>query len=213
MQLHAHRDGVAGSHSQGVRCCSLRRSHSAELAGPHLGNVLAGAAVNLVSVAQCLSGTRRARVTPPFLALLMATPYWSIPFILDHIWSAVVGQPPIYALRTPIHSLVGMAPCQRDGLLVQLQGATLGIGGVVAILVVAQARAATRAAPTRLPVGLSQMAALILHYSKPGASITRALVTQGCATVGAATRLEKAWVAPSLGRYRVGLERTGRSVV
>src|SRR3712207_4546931 len=51
-------------------------------------------------------------------------------------------------------------PCR-----LQLQGAMFGHGDVGATLVVAQAGAATRAAPTPPPDGLSQMAALILHYA------------------------------------------------
>lgn len=68
---YAHRAGIEGTISQGVRRCRLRRSRYVGLAKTHLGHVLTAAALNYVRVGEWLAGTPRATTRcSPFVVLM-----------------------------------------------------------------------------------------------------------------------------------------------
>ncbi len=70
-QADARRAGVEATLSQGVRRCGLRRSRYIGQDRTHLGQVLTGASLNFVRVAEWLTGTPRARTRRSPCATLM----------------------------------------------------------------------------------------------------------------------------------------------
>ena len=69
---YAHRAGIEGTISQGVRRCGMRRSRYRGHARTHLGHVLTAASINFVRVADWLAGVPRARTRHSAFARLMS---------------------------------------------------------------------------------------------------------------------------------------------
>lgn len=71
-QLYAHRAGVEGTLSQGVRAFGLRRTRYRGLAKTHLQQVMTAVALNLDRIAAWLMGRPQAATRPPRFAALAA---------------------------------------------------------------------------------------------------------------------------------------------